>query len=215
MGNLEAARLLGKEALQAAKKRRQINAFFKKQGFISLGKGAWLGFRNRDVVSGCLITGSALDTYIATFILPAFDRHEFITWGLGNRVVHCSPDTDTQEECKLALNVYRTEMSNVRSSTDLVSYLDTRQIEGHYPIWVRYICYLKLLELDTAIQYLSESRSNTLHRVQLEQFEEIDRFVNTRDTEGILRVLENWSAFSEKIFGPLGRSFSVYRQPPA
>ena len=211
MGNLEAARLLAKQALGAAKKRRQINAFFKKQGYISLGKGAWLGFRNRDVVSGCLVNGPPLDTYIETFILPAFDRHEFISLALGNRVVHCSPDTDTQEECKLALNVYRTEMSNVRSSTDLVSYLDTHQIEGHYPIWVRYICYLKLLELDTAIQYLSESRRNLLHRVQMEQFDEIDKFVTIRDAEGILRVLERWSGFSEKIFGPLGRSFSVYR----
>jgi hypothetical protein len=103
MGQLEAARLLAKEALGAAKKRRQINAFFKKQGFISLGKGAWLGSRNRDVVSGFLIDGSPLDTYIETFILPAFDKHEFITWALGNRVVHCSPDTDTQEECNLGL----------------------------------------------------------------------------------------------------------------
>ena len=211
MGNLEAALLLAKDALGAAKKRRQINAFFKKQGFMSLGKGAWLGFRNRDVVSGCLITGSPLDTYIATFILPASDRHEFITWALGNRVVNCSPDTDTQEECKQALNVYRTEMSNVRSSTDLVTYMDTRQIEGWYPIWVRYICYLRRLELDMASQYLTESMRNPFPRVKIEQFEEIDRFVTMRDADGVLRVLERWSAFSEKIFGPLGRSFSVYR----
>lgn len=210
MGNLEAARLLAKEALGASKKRSQVNVFFKKQGFMSLGKGAWLGFRNRDIVSGCLITGSPLDTYIATFILPTFDKHEFITWALGNRVVHCSSDTNTQEECKLALDVYRTDMSNVSSSTDLVTYLDTRQIEGHYPIWVRYICYLKLLELDMAIQYLSESRRNRLHRVQIEQCEEIDKFVATRDADGVLRVLERWSTVSEKIFGPLGRTFSVY-----
>jgi hypothetical protein len=211
MGNLEAARLLAKKALGAAKKRREINDFFKKQGFLSLGKGAWLGFRNRDVVSGCLIDGSPLDTYVETFILPAFDRHEFITWALGNSVVHCSPDTDTQEECEQAVNVYRTEMSNVGSSTDLVSFVDTRQIEGWYPIWVRYICYLRRLELDTAMQYLSESRRNPSYWVQREKFEEIDRFVSMRDADGVLRVLERWSAFSEKIFGPLDRSFSVYR----
>jgi hypothetical protein len=98
MDNLEAGRLLANDALKAAKKRRQINAFFKKQGFISLGKGAWLGFRNKDVVSGCLFNGSPLNTYIETFLLPAFDRQEFLNLALGNRVVHCSPDTDTQEE---------------------------------------------------------------------------------------------------------------------
>ena len=121
MGNLEAARLLAKEALKAAKKRRQINAFFKKQGFMSLGKGAWLGFRNRDVVSGCLFNGSPLDTYIETFILSSFDRQEFLNLSLGNRIVHCSPDTDTQEECKQAINVYRTEMSNVRATCNWIS----------------------------------------------------------------------------------------------
>jgi|GEM_PF-5352832 len=210
MGNLEAARLLANDALGAAKKRRQINAFFKKQGFMSLGKGAWLGLRNRDVVSGCLITGSLLDTYIATFIVPAFDRHEFITWALGKRVVNCSPDTNTQEECKQAVNVYRTEMSNVRSSTHLVTYVDTRKIEGYYPIWVRYICYLRRLELDTANHYLTESTRSLFPRVKIEQFEEIDRLVTMRDADGVIRVLERWSAFSEKIFGPPGRSFSVY-----
>jgi hypothetical protein len=210
MGNLEAARLLANDALGAAKKRRQINAFFKKQRFMSLGKGAWLGFRNGDVVSGCLITGSLLDTYIATFIVPAFDRHEFITWALGSRVVNCSPDTDTHEECRQAVGVYRTAVSSVRSSTDLVTYVDTLQIEGYYPIWVRYICYLRSLEIDMANQYLTESMRNLFPRVKIEQFEEIDRFVTMRDAEGILRVLERWSAFSEKLFGPPGRSFSVY-----
>ena len=210
MGNLEAARLLGKQALGVARERRQINAFFKKQGFISLGKGAWLGFRNKDVVSGCLVDGPPLDAYIETFLLPAFDRHEFITWALGNRVVNCSPDMDTQEACRLALNVYRTEMSNLRSSTDLVTYVDSHQKEGWYPIWVRYICYLRRLELGTANQYLTESMLNLFPRVKIEQFEEIDRFVSMHDADGVLRVLERWSAFSEKIFGPLGKTFSVY-----
>ena len=101
-------------------------------------------------------------------------------------------------------------MSNVRSSTDLVTYVDTLQIEGYYPMWVRYICYLRRLELDRANQYLTENTRNLFPRLKIEQFEEIDRFVTMHYAEGILRVLERWSAFSEKLFGPLGRSFSVY-----
>jgi hypothetical protein len=174
-----------------------------------LGKGRWLGFRNRDVVSGFLMEGSPLDTYISTFILPAFDRHEFVSWSLGDRVVHCSLNRDTQEECRQAVDCYVADVSKVRSSTDLATYLNARQIQGHYPIWVRYICHLRLLDCDSAIQYLTDGRRDHLHAVLMERFEEIDRFVSMRDKDGVVRVLESWSAFSERIFGPLGQTFSA------
>jgi hypothetical protein len=206
----KALRILARDSLGASRKRRQISAFLKKQGFISLGKGTWLGFRNRDVVSGIIIDGPPLDTYIETFILPAFDRREFVSWSLGDRVVHCSLDKDTQEECEQAFNSYIADMSAVRSATDLLRYLDIRQVTGHYPIWCRYICYLRLLELDTAIQYLDDSRRNQLHDSLMEQFEEISRFATVGDTDGVVRVLESWRAFSEKIFGPLDQTFSAF-----
>jgi len=203
-------RILARDSFGASRKRRQISSFFKKQGFISLGKGTWLGLRNRDVVSGIVIDGSPLDTYIATFILPAFDRHEFVPLSLGDRVVHCSMDRDTQEECEQALNSYVANISAVRSATDLIRYLDLRQVTGHYPIWVRYICYLSLSDFDTAIQYLDDSRRDQLHHSLLERLEEINRFVAVGDTDGVVRVLESWRAFSEKIFGPLDQTFSAF-----
>ena len=206
----ENLRLLARDALGASKKRRQISAFLKKRGFISLGKGGWLGFRNRDVVSGLLIEGSPLDTYISTFILPAFDKREFITWALGDRVVHCSLNKDTQEECEQAVESYVADISKVRSSTDLIAYLDARQIKGHYPIWVRYICHLSLLDFDSAIQYLNDSRRDQLHHSLMETLEEVERFVTMRDTDGVVRVLESWRAISERIFGPLDQMFSAY-----
>ncbi len=201
---------LARKALGASKKRRQISAFLKKQGFISLGKGGWLGFRNRDIVSGFVVVGSPLDTYISTFILPAFDRHEFITWALGDRVVHCSLTRDTQEECEQAVDSYVADMSNVRSATDLIVYLDARQIKGHYPIWVRYLCYLRLSDFDSAIRYLDDSRRNQLHLATMETFEEMYRLVTMGDTDGVVRVFDSWSAFSEKIFGPLDQTFSAF-----
>jgi hypothetical protein len=211
MNNLsKGLHILAHDALGASKKRRQISAFFKKQGFLSLGRDAWLGFRNRDLVSGILVEGSPLDTYVSTFILPAFDRHEFITWALGGRVVHCSPDRDTQEECEQAVDSYVADISKVRSSIGLMTYLDARQVKGHYPIWTRYICYLRLLDFDAATQYLNDSRRDQLHPILIEQLEEVNRFVAMRDIDCVVKVLESWSAFSEKIFGPLDQTFTVY-----
>ncbi len=202
--------ILAHDSLGAAKKRRQISACFRKQGFINLGKGTWLGFRNKDVVSGLSIDGPPWDTYISTFILPAFDRLEFVSLSLGGRVVHCSLDRDTREECEQAVNSYIANLSNERSATDLIRYLDVRQVTGHYPIWVRYICYLSLLDFDTAIQYLDDSRRGQLHHSLMERLEEISRFATARDTDGVVRVLESWSKFSEKIFGPLDQTFSAF-----
>ncbi|WP_109488596.1 hypothetical protein [Occallatibacter savannae] len=201
--------LLARGALEASKKRRQISVFLKKQGFISLGKGGWLGFRNRDIVSGFVIEGSPLDTYISTFVLPAFDRHTFVSWCLGDRLVHCSFDRDSQEECEQAVNSYAADISKIKSATELAAHLDAGQIGGHYPIWVRFICYLRRADIDSAIQYLTDGRRNEFPPSIIERAEEVSGFVTMRDTDGVARVLESWSAFSEKIFGPLEQTFSA------
>jgi hypothetical protein len=44
----------------------------------------------------------------------------------------------------------------------------------------------------------------------MERLEEINRFATVRDRDGIDRVLENWRASSEKIFGPLDQTFSAF-----
>jgi hypothetical protein len=207
---MKGLRLLARDSLGAAKKRRQISTFLKEWGFVYLGKGGWLGFRNRDVVSGLIIEGSPLDTYITTFLLPAFDRLEFVSWSLGERVVNCSLDRDTQEECEQALESYAAGTFKVRSATDLIRYLDACETAGHYPIWVRYICYLWLSDLNTANQYLNDSRRNQLHRALLERFEEVNQFVVVRDTDGVVGVLKKWSAFSQKIFGAFDQTFSAF-----
>src|SRR4051795_6041158 len=116
MGNLgKGLRTLARDAVSASKKRRQISSYLKKCGLMSLGKGGWLAHRNKDVVSGFVIEGSPLDTYISTFILPAFDKHEFINWSLGDRVVHCSTHADTHTECKQAIDDYVTGVGNIKS----------------------------------------------------------------------------------------------------
>ena len=134
--------IVGYESLGATKKRGQISAYLRKQGFIDLGRGIWLGFRNEYAVSGLCIDGSSSDTYISTFILPAFDRLDFLSLSLGDRVVHCTLARNTRDECEQAVNAYL-KLFNIRSAADLIRNLYVRQVTGHYPIWVRYICKLE------------------------------------------------------------------------
>jgi hypothetical protein len=201
--------LLTPDSVVVSKKRRQISSCLKKNGLISLGKGGWLGHRSKDIVSGFIIDAPPLDTYISTFILPAFDRHGFVNLSLGNRIVHCSSDKNTQDECKQAIDYYIANISDINSSAELVSYIDERNVQGHYPIWVIYISYLRVFDFDSAITYLDDGKRARLHRVQLDQLGSISRFVAAHDRDGISRVFENWSTFSERIFGPLDQTFEA------
>lgn len=206
----ENLRTLAHDAVGSAKKRRHISKCFKKHGLIALGKGAWLGFRNDDIVSGLLIEGSPLDTYISTFMLPAFDRQKFVSWSLGGRVVHCSLDEEGFGECEAAIASYVRSFGSVRSAIELADYLDANEIKGGYPIWSRYICYLRIYDFESAISYLGDEKITQLHPVQLEKYDEIKGFVAARDESGIRQVFDDWSEASQKIFGPLDQTFSAF-----
>lgn len=201
--------ILAHDAIGGVKKRRQISNFLKKRNFLSLGKGGWLGFRNDDVISGLLIEGSPLDTYISSFILPSFDRHNFINWSLGDRIVNCQSNNETRDECELAVDFYTSNVLKIRSSIELIEYLDLRQAYDHYSIWVRYICYLRDGRLNLAATYLNDDLISHMHPVQLKKFEEIRSYVAANDRAGVSQVLESWRAFSDAIFGPTYEIFSA------
>ena len=210
MSTINGLRILAHVALGSAKKRRQISGIFKKSGLIALGKGAWLGHRSKDVVSGFVIEGSALDTYISGFILPAFDRHKFVNLSLGDRIVNCEIDGNTQSECKTSIDYYIENLSHIQSSNDLIEDICGRNVKGHYPIWVRYISYLRRFDFEAAINYMDDDKRAQLHPSLLNQLDEISPFVSAHDKDSVFRVFEEWSAFSGRIFGPLDHTFDAF-----
>ncbi|BCI69400.1 hypothetical protein SPKIRA_02300 [Sphingomonas paucimobilis] len=155
-GSLKQIKLNSAEILGAAKKRRQVGSILRKRGFISLGKGGWLGFRGDDVVSGLLVEGSPSDIYISSFVLPVFDELTFITWALGRRIVHCSASDNAASECNRAVSEYRAEIATIASPAELIGYLKNQNIGGFYPIWVRYLCYLREGRFEEAFHYLED-----------------------------------------------------------
>lgn len=200
-GPLEQIKLVSSELLSAAVKRRKISGCLRKRGFVSLGKGAWLGHRGDDVVSGLLLEGSPSDTYISSFILPIFDELKFVSWSLGRRIVHCSANGNTEDECQRAVCEYLREIAPVNSSNKLIEYLDVQCISGFYPIWVRYICYAKEGFLQEAREYLSESKQIELHQSTRKKFGEIAPAVDSDDRNEIAQVFERWKRTSRAIFG--------------
>ncbi len=209
-GVVNGLKTLTDEAVGSAVKRRQIASFLKKRGFVHLGKGRWLGHRGKDTVSGLMIEGSPLDTYITGFMLPAFDKRDFITWSLGERIVNCSLGDDAKMECETAVDYYAKNYANIKSPDDLMEYIRTREIKGPYSIWAIYILYLRLGDFEAAVNYLDDDKCAQMGAGKSEQFNEISPFATARDKDGVFRVFEEWSAFSERIYGPLDPPFDVF-----
>lgn len=203
----EVLKTLARDSIYAAKARAKISRLFKKSGFIPLGKGGWLAFKNKDIVSGFAIEGSPTDTYVSTFLLPSFDKHRFISLSLGDRVAHFPYGSDVEKGYEEAINSYRATLPCVRSSNDLMDYLEKSRITGHYPIWARYICYLNVLELDKACKYLDEDMRGKLHATQIERYKEINRFVVAGDKSAVTDTLDSWRHYSERIFGSFRQNF--------
>lgn len=199
--SLEQLRLVSAELINAASKRKRIAVVLKRRGFLPLGKGAWLGFRGTDVVSGLLIEGSPSDTYISSFFLPTFDELRFVSWSLGRRIVHCSPDSSADIECEGAIGAYCSDLLAVRSATEIIEYLDISQRDGFYSLWARYLCYLKNGSLKKAHIYLDDERQSELHSSVLRRLAEIGPSVANGDAAGVAQVLERWEAVSRLIFG--------------
>jgi hypothetical protein len=200
-GTFQKLRSFSAELMHAAKRRRQIAKLLKQKGLLPLGKGAWLGFRGKDVVSGILIEGGASDIYITSFLLPIFDERKFVTWSLGRRLINCSVTRSAEEECDDALNRYRNELLPVRSSDDLIRYLDDSGIDGFYPWWARYLCFLRNADLNQAEQCLDQDKIDELSSSALKNFEEISPSVADGDVEEVSRLLSKWEATSRLIFG--------------
>lgn len=208
--SLEQIKLISGEIISAAKKRRQVGSILRKRGFISLGKGGWLGFRGDYVVSGLLVEGSPSDTYISSFVLPVFDELKFITWALGRRIVRCSANDNAANECDRAISEYRTKIATIASPAELIRYLDSQNIGGFYPIWVRYLCYLREGRFEEAFRYLDDSKKQELHKSALKKLAEITPAVQNADAVAIRQILESWENTSRQIFGSGDFLFDVF-----
>ncbi len=188
-------------AAGAAMKRRKLSKGLAARGFVPLGRGAWLGLKSYEVASGLIITGSPLEAYLSTFVLPTFDRHNFVTWALGRKVVDCSLDVDAQAECEAASDRYLADLGHVRGAGELVKYLDDRNVSGWYPVWVKYLAAAKAADFSAANKMSKEGLRERIHSSKLEQFDEIDTVMMSCDVGGVHDVLSRWTTRSEKILG--------------
>jgi hypothetical protein len=138
---------------------------------------------------------------VSSFILPVFDEHTFISWTLGRRIVHCSPEIGVDYEVMKATNDYLDHLLSIQSASELVEYIDSSGNIGFYAIWARYLCLLRAGRLRQAREYLDVSRLSELHATVLKRFSEVKLSVEQGDVAAVHHVLKQWEETSRRIFG--------------
>jgi hypothetical protein len=209
--DFRAAKRIAEGLLTAASSRSQISKMLKKSGFLSLGKGNWLGFKSDAVISGLKLEGSPSKTYVSSFILPLYDRNPFIHWSLGRRLLEIAPEKSLAQQVEIAIDHYREETLPVEEPTDLLAFLNKHNVDGGYAIWAAFVSLLKLKRLNDAQAFLIEEKKLELHDHQLRQYDEIRQGIEKADLHYIEDKLDEWHQYSHKQLKLPEMNFSLER----
>jgi len=167
----------------------------KKAGFS--GTGSFLvAVHSQDVVSGLALDVAPSSTYISTFVLPTFDALSFMHMSLGRRVAICSSDTSCLDK---AIEEYKSSLSSVKSSRDLMEYIASQGIVGEYAVWTNYICLIRLKYFAKAREF----RVNLFDAVRSPSIRErMNMLIGVQDSEGdesAYQLLAEWSLLTKKL----------------
>lgn len=120
-------------------------------GFRNSG-GYYIGTCNAEVVSGYALDVPPGGIYVWRFVVPAYDRIDFLHLSLGTRIAQFSrKETGSRSNDLDALlkNDWQS-FANVRDCQSLLAYMEQERCEGDYYQWVRYITYIRTGSLESA-----------------------------------------------------------------
>jgi hypothetical protein len=120
-------------------------------GFRKLGS-FYIGTCNQEVISGYALDAPPGGVYISRFVLPAYDRIDFLHLSLGERIAQFPRSCDASDFTNLErlLNNDWQEFSNARDCQSLMAYLDREGIVGDYCQWVRYLTHARVGDFESA-----------------------------------------------------------------
>jgi hypothetical protein len=156
-----------------------------------------IGTCNQDVISGYALDAPPGGVYVARFILPAYDRIDFLHMSLGGRIGHFSHEDIASGSADLAL-LLKTDwqdFSNVHDCRSLMAYLDRERIVGEYCQWARYLTHARIGDFEAAARVELEWKSSGPLRLQLitENVAAVFEAKRHSGWDGVQALLNNWS----------------------
>lgn len=165
-------------------------------GFRKLGS-FYIGTCNREVVSGYVLDAPPGGIYVWRFVVPAYDRIDFLHMGLGKRIAQLPPNGAAPDSTDLGLQLKNDWQSftNVRDCQSLVAYLDGEQVQGDYCQWTRYLTYVRVGDLESAGRLELQWQSSGSPRVQLvaQNMRVVLEAKERSGWNGVQELLTEWS----------------------
>lgn len=166
-------------------------------GFRTVGP-YYIGTCNREVIAGYALDAPPGGVYISRFILPAYDRIEFLHMGLGKRIAQFSRNEAASDSADLDLLLKNDwqDFSNACDCRSLIAYLDREQVVGDYCQWTRYLTYASVGDLESAGRLeLQWKYSPGAPRLQLiaQNMKEVLEVKNQSGWIGVQELLAKWS----------------------
>jgi hypothetical protein len=158
----------------------------------------YIGTCNQEVVSGYALDAPPGGIYISRFILPAYDRIDFLHMSLGKRIAQfprskAAPDLN---DLGLLLKKDWQEFSHARDCQSLIAYLDREQIVGQYCQWIRYLTCARIGDLESAshleLQWRPSSESQG-PQIVAQNMKELLEAKARSGWNGVHELLGKWS----------------------
>jgi hypothetical protein len=129
----------------------------------------YIGTCNREVIAGYALDAPPGGLYISRFVLPAYDRIDFLHLSLGKRIAQFprSEANSSLPDLDLQLKSDWDGFLKTRDCQSLVAYLDQEHVEGDYCQWTRYLTYVKTGDFESALRLEFRLSSSNSRRVQL------------------------------------------------
>jgi len=130
-------------------------------GFRKLGS-FYIGTCNQEVISGYALDAPPGGVYVSSFILPAYDKIDFLHMSLGERIAQYpgnGPASDSADLDFLLKNDWQ-DFSSARDCRSLMAYLDRERVVGDYCQWVKYLTYVRMGDLEFADRLESQWQSS-------------------------------------------------------
>jgi hypothetical protein len=160
-------------------------------GFRNVG-GFHIGLCNPQVISGYAVDAPPGGIYVWRFILPVYDRVEFLHMSLGKRIARFSGSQTNSSLTDLELLLANDwqGFSSVRDCQSLLSYLDRERVEGEYGEWTRYLTYVRVGDLNSATRLQLQWQSSSAPPPNLQMVQEAKA---RSGWNGVQELLTEWS----------------------
>lgn len=160
--------------------------------------GYYIGTCNREVVSGYALDAPPGGIYIWRFVVPAYDRIDFLHMNLGGRIAQFSrseADSRSNDLGILLKNDWQS-FANVRDCQSLLAYMEQEKCEGDYCQWATYLTYVRTGRLESASRLENQWRSSPgFPRVQsvAQHMKAVLEVKERSGWNGVQELLTEWS----------------------